>query len=326
MISILKGRVKDTEDPIKSGRIRVEIPGVFDFPDTNQYPWISYMNPFPCGSDSGMFMVPEVGDFVVVLGLEDSYESSEYFCIGSWNTSSDKPQEAINNTTKVLYKSVTGHTIELDDTLENEKFRLIDRAGQIFEFLCSIKKDSGKRGTGNVIDGNSKTLDDLVEKAIIRIKDLYGSEWVMQSKSDDSKFYFRHKDGNEIEVNKDSMTVKDHSQNKITLNAVSGSEYVEVVSKFGSIIKMEENTVTVQANDNAKIVISLSDNSISIESSGAVEVSSASAKIESSGQVEIIGSQVVLNNGAGGIHSSVNHPVDYFTGAPLNGSPTEKSN
>ena len=233
MIHILKGRVKDISDPINSGRIRVEIPGTFDFADVNQYPWITYVSPFPSGIDSGMFMVPSVGDFVILLGIEDSYGSIEHFCIGSWNTGSDKPGEATTNTNKILYKSVTGHTIEMDDTLKNEKFRIIDRSGQILEFLCQMQDSAGQRGVGNVQDGGAKPLSKLIDKAIIRLKDLYGSEWVLQSKEGDNKFYFTHKDGNKIEVTSNSILIRDKAENSITFGSEDGSEYIGIVSKFG---------------------------------------------------------------------------------------------
>ena len=222
MLSLLKGRVLDTEDPSNSGRIRVFIPGTFDFQDTNQYPWIIYLSPFPSGEDTGAFMVPEIGDYVLALGNTDSFGSTEYYCIGGWNTENDKPKEATNTTNKILYKSVTGHTIELDDTLEQEKFRIIDRSGQTLEFTCALKKEAGKRGLGNVIDGGAKSVEGLVDKATITLKDLCGNELGMQSATDDNKLWIKQKDGNQIQLTQNTIEIT-AGDTHITLNTSDGS-------------------------------------------------------------------------------------------------------
>ena len=300
-LCVYRAIVIDNDDPLGICRVKVQIPGVFDGGRVEDYPWITYLAPFSGSVDSGNYMVPLVGDYIFVMELTDY----DYVWFGACNSVVGKPQEGTNLTTKVLYKSSTGHTIIMDDTLEEEKLQIIDRAGQIFEFLCALKNDAGPRGTGTVKSGRYKTLDALIDVAQIRIKDIAGSEWVMQSKTGENKFWLTHADGNKIEVTSDVITI---------------------TSKFGSTITMDETKIKVRATDTCFLELNLSTGRVSISTDGGIEATSSTATLEATGAVNVRGSQVILNNGSGGIVSHANWGIDPFTGTPIMGSPTEKSN
>lgn len=268
-ILLHKGRVVDIEDPLKSGRIRASIPGIFEVEDTKTYPWIMYLTPFGGGVDSGTFVVPQLGEYIFILELVDTLE---YLWIGSWNSSLDKPLDSTDNNKTVLYKSITGHTLVFDDTLEKEKFQIIDRSGQIIEFSCALKNDTGQRGDGNSISGAQKSLQTLIDKSHIKIKDLAGNEVGLESSQDSSKIWVSHVSGKKLEITEDG--------------------------------------ITVQVSEGCKIEL----------------LENGDINLNTSGNINVVGTKITLNNGTGGIHSSTNHPVDYFTGTPLNGSPTEFSN
>ncbi len=167
----MKAQVVLNEDPLNRGRVKVLIPGIMESKDFGELPWVNNRSVFPGGDDAGSLMVPKVGTWIIV---EEEMPGS-YVYTGSWNTSSDKPQEYENPNIKILYKSETGHTIYLDDTIGAEKLRIIDRAGQIVEMACPMKKDTDKRGTGNVINGGAKTVSDKDGEVSITIKNLSGS-------------------------------------------------------------------------------------------------------------------------------------------------------
>lgn len=281
-----KGQVVDNNDPLVVGRVRVRIPGVFDFKDINQYPWVNFKSPFQGSIDGGSFIPAEIGEWVYIEELSDN----EYIWSGSWNSSQDKPLEVTSLDKRVLYKSPSGHTIFMDDTTEGEMLRLIDRSGQLLEFSCAVIKTSGKRGTGNVVDGSAKTINQLKTSSHIKLKDIAGSEFLLHSEVDNSYFHLKHADGNIIEVQ---------------------SDYIEIKTKFDSTIRMAEETVTITAASGVTLTMNVSNGNITIETSG---------------QVDVKGSQIVLNDGVGGIHSSSNYSNDYYTGTPLIGSSTEKSN
>lgn len=60
---VLFGTVKSTKDPLKLGRVQVDIAG---FPKPLTLPWIRLVQPIASAS-SGLFFLPEIGDEVVIL-------------------------------------------------------------------------------------------------------------------------------------------------------------------------------------------------------------------------------------------------------------------
>ena len=219
---LAQGQVVDNNDPVGRGRIRVRIPGIME--DTNNditsLPWIDG-NTISASNDAGSFIVPPVGSWVNLLSTGDYY-----IYLGTWNSSQDKPKEATSTTMKVIYKSELGHTILVDDTPEQEKVRIIDRAGQIIEMSCPLTKrgsDINRRGIGNVIDGDAKDIIEVKEEASIKIQDLLGNKLSLISK-----------------LNNGSVTLEDSAGYKFSID--TALQTISMLTDVGTGITIDGST------------------------------------------------------------------------------------
>lgn len=203
--------VIDNLDPLEAGRVRARIPGLLDFEQTEQYPWIYCLSPFPGIKDSGSFIIPEIGEYVIV----ERPNALEYYWVGTWVSSDSKPVESTTVEKKTLYKSKTGHTIFMDDTLGSEMMRIIDRAGQIIEFKCPVNTSVGQRKSGNAIDGGAKTQSEMAGDSWIKIVDLAGNTILVDSTSGNEKIEMTSKDGSKITI-KDGVILNGGSAGILT--------------------------------------------------------------------------------------------------------------
>lgn len=172
-----RGIVVDNIDPELKGRIKVRIPQIYGtdpesnvFISTDSIPWACCAI-LPAGNDSGSFLPPNIGDTVFVTFESGRPTSPIYFGgilttrvedeepdkkgIGSTKifggriapvNVDDLPQEVITGTERIIYKSLKGAVIYIDDKDENECIKIVDQNGQsiIMENLSASML--GRRG------------------------------------------------------------------------------------------------------------------------------------------------------------------------------------
>ena len=151
-----RGIVVDNNDPQGKGRVKVRIPQIYgvstddvSFVATPNIPWATCAV-LPAGNDSGSFLPPNIGDtvFITFEGGQPNYPI--YFggiytirreddkdvekAVGSYNIfknqyvavdKDDLPQEVKSGTERVLYKSLKGATIYIDDRDGGECIKII---------------------------------------------------------------------------------------------------------------------------------------------------------------------------------------------------------
>lgn len=175
--------VVDNNDVDKLGKVKVRIPVLHgftsknpNFVDSNALPWASPAI-FPSGgNDSGAFLVPNVGDTVYVTFEADSPKLPIYFGgipskigdnekkISSVNINKNEPytyndddyiKDIVNGTERVIYKSLKGATIIIDDYDSNEYIKIIDQAGQ--EVTMENFRDDSLNRRGNKLGLSSRS-------------------------------------------------------------------------------------------------------------------------------------------------------------------------
>jgi len=153
------GVVTNNKDPQKLGRVKLKLPERLGEVETD-WARIAVMM---AGNEMGSFVLPEVGDEVLVAFREGDIR--EPFVLGSlWNEKQKPPEtneDGKNNLRKL--KSRSGHEIIIDDSDDKGSIEVKTQNG------ASVKidnKDSGiitiKDKSGNnkaVIDGNSNTVE-----------------------------------------------------------------------------------------------------------------------------------------------------------------------
>lgn len=176
-----RGVVVENYDPERKGRIKVRIPQIYGadpmlqyFVPTNSIPW-AICAISPAGNDSGTFLPPNIGDNVFVTFENGMYNHPIYFGgiytnrnedvsvsgVSSHNlyanriapkTIDDMPLEVVNGTERVLYKSLKGAIIYIDDKDGEEKITITDQSGQ--SIIMENLSDEAVRRRGNSLGNN----------------------------------------------------------------------------------------------------------------------------------------------------------------------------
>jgi hypothetical protein len=169
--------VRDSNDPERLGRCRLEIPAVLGTGQANWSEWAWPCFPYGGNDDVGMFLVPEPG--ASVWAEFEGGIVQHPIWTGCWLAKSnpgEQPEESKRlcrvakcldcedmverqahpadnlehlkhhghppyscGRMKVLFKSETGHTIAADDKDEEEFLKVTDRAGQGLHFDAKVK-------------------------------------------------------------------------------------------------------------------------------------------------------------------------------------------
>lgn len=156
-----RGIVVENLDPEVKGRIKVRIPQIYGaspnsdtYLPTSSIPWANCAI-HPAGNDSGTFLPPNIGDTVFVA-FESGLPTSPIYFGGIWTTrnedegelikgvssskvyngriapvtTDDLPLEVVEGTERILYKSLKGAIIYIDDQDGHEKIQITDQSGQ----------------------------------------------------------------------------------------------------------------------------------------------------------------------------------------------------
>ena len=183
--SFWRGIVVDNNDPDKLGRVKVRIPQIYgiDIDDASyvsnpSIPWATCAIS-QASNDSGTFLPPNIGDTVFVTFENGQPDCPLYFggiytlrrddevdnkAIGSYKVfnnrlinvvNDDLPKEIVNGTERIIYKSVKGALIMVDDKDGEECIKITDQSGQSI-IMENLSKETLNR-RGNDIGKNPKS-------------------------------------------------------------------------------------------------------------------------------------------------------------------------
>ncbi|HEY9245246.1 MAG TPA: phage baseplate assembly protein V [Candidatus Methanoperedens sp.] len=121
---VVAGIVINNRDPEKLGRVKVKIPRISGDEESNWARVVSFMG----GKERGAFFLPEVDDEVIVA-FEYGDINMPYVIGSLWNGKDKPPEQNADGKNNIrIIKSRSGHIIKLDDTANNEKIEIVDKA------------------------------------------------------------------------------------------------------------------------------------------------------------------------------------------------------
>jgi uncharacterized protein involved in type VI secretion and phage assembly len=124
IFGVVAGIVINNKDPEKLGRVKVKIPRISGEEESNWARIVTFMG----GKERGAFFLPEVDDEVIVA-FEYGDVNMPYVIGSLWNGKDKPPEQNANGKNDIrVIKSRSGHIIKLDDTENNEKIEIIDKA------------------------------------------------------------------------------------------------------------------------------------------------------------------------------------------------------
>lgn len=122
---VVTGVVTNNQDPEKLGRVKLKFPWLSDTDETG---WARVA--MPIAGKSGMFLLPEVEDEVLVA-FERGDPRFPYVIGSLWNSNAPPPEanEDGKNDLRLL-KSRSGHVIKLNDKDGEETIEITDKSGK----------------------------------------------------------------------------------------------------------------------------------------------------------------------------------------------------
>jgi hypothetical protein len=117
-----RGIVRDIDDPESLGRIKAEVPAIYD---ELQSPWAMPSFPF-AGKDHGLVLLPEVGD-----GVWIEFEAGDIdrpIWTGCWFASDEQPEPKTSKARVLI--TTAGHKIVLDE--DEDQIQILHPGGAEF--------------------------------------------------------------------------------------------------------------------------------------------------------------------------------------------------
>lgn len=292
------GIVEYINDPAQLGRIKVRIPVLHrdKVIPTHLLPWCWPCVPFGGGPGYGTFMVPPEGSTVFILfvhgdtGNVPVYMGMAYANPGHtvnmlrnndgtlpqenismapdgkpWEADAgpEVPREALiqsNNRPEryVVFKTVKGASIDVNDRDEDERMAIHDRSGQAIVFESNVTSEKNKAGTGNAAarglkssyEGDSLPINNtLTNEGSVDIVDIGGQSITLHTKQDNSKITLTSK---ETDIKTSSQKEAD-GNSTVTLDLASGDKRVTIEIKDKSETKAK---ITLDGNTGFLEIIS----------------------------------------------------------------------
>ena len=124
--------VRDTRDPERLGRLRLEIPAVLGTGTDAWSEWASPCFPYGGNPDCGLYLLPELG--ASVWAEFEAGDPQAPIWSGVWlagtNPGEMPAEAAANPTTCKVLKTAAGHTLLLEDAAGQQRVLIRDSAGQ----------------------------------------------------------------------------------------------------------------------------------------------------------------------------------------------------
>jgi hypothetical protein len=116
-----RGKVLDTNDPDKLGRIKLEIFGIFDNIKPEFLPWAIPAAPLGSGAglDFGNFFVPEIGSFVWVFFERGDFRQPVYFAEAQTALHGIPEEAKTNYPNRKVMKTKSGIIIYIDNSTKD---------------------------------------------------------------------------------------------------------------------------------------------------------------------------------------------------------------
>ena len=149
---VYPGTVSSNQDPANQGRVQVHLPWCPD-PAGEQYEVWARLATTMAGGNRGTWMVPEVGDEVLVAFLAGDPDWP--YVIGAlWNGQDDPPETMDQDNDIRSITSRSGIKIKMDDTADGVTLTLETPGGQSITMA-----DSGPSITLSDANGNTVSMD-----------------------------------------------------------------------------------------------------------------------------------------------------------------------
>lgn len=309
------GIVEYINDPAQLGRVKVRIPVLHrqDVITTDNLPWAWPCVPFGGGPGFGTFMVPPEGSTVFVLFIHGEtgnvpvYMGMAYGNPGHpvnmlrnntgklptedismapagkyWEAppGPEPPREALiqsNNRPErvIVFKTVKGASIDVNDKDEEERMAIHDRAGQAIVFESNVTSEKNKglkgnaaaRGLKSSYEGDSLSIDStLTNEGSVDIIDIGGQSITLHTKKENSRITLTSKETDDIttstqkEVDGSStvtldlasgekrviIEIKDKSETKAKITLDGNTGYLEVISPL--LVKVNSQNILLNGN------------------------------------------------------------------------------
>ena len=175
--------VVDNNDLSGQGKVKIRIPAIHKFSkdnpgfvNNNSLPWASPAIFNSAGNDSGSYLIPNNGDVVYVAFEGGNADLPIYFGgviskkgnnekkISSYDINNnqvytynddDMIKDIVHGTERVIYKSLKGATILVDDYDGEEKLKILDQSGQMI-IMENFEGNLGRRGNDTGLSSRSK--------------------------------------------------------------------------------------------------------------------------------------------------------------------------